>query len=143
MNITAQQKFIRVSPRKLRLLARSLAGLTPDKALDQLKFARHTGADVMAKTIKQAVANATNNHSLNQSQLAINQIEIGEGPTYKRWRAVSRGRAHSIFKRTSHLTITLKSLQPTTPQSTPTASKSQLKSVKPKASAKKLASKKK
>jgi len=66
----------------------------------------------LLKTFKQATANAVNNRNLSKDLLTIQSIEVNEGPTYKRWRPVSRGRAHSIFKRTSHIKIVLEAKQP-------------------------------
>lgn len=107
MIIKTKQKYIRMSPRKLRLVARSVKDLKPKEALDQLAFTRKSAANKLEKTIKQAMANAVNNLNIERDSLKFKAIEIEEGPTYKRWRPVSRGRAHSILKRTSHITVIL------------------------------------
>lgn len=104
----ATQKYIRTSPRKLRLVADAVRDLGADKALDYLKFMGKRAAEPLYKTLKAAVANAKGSKGLTADKLAIETIDIGEGPTYKRFRAVSRGMAHSIAKRTSHINITLK-----------------------------------
>ena len=109
MIIKAQQKQIRISSRKVRLVVDAIRDLSPSEALDQLAFIRKAAAIPVAKTIKQAIANAVKNSNQNESSLKFNTIQVGEGPTYKRWQAVSRGRAHSILKRTSHITVLLES----------------------------------
>lgn len=79
-----------------------------DKALDYLKFMEKRAGGPMYKTLKAAAGAAKDTKGLAPSDLLIATVDIGEGPTYKRWRAVSRGMAHSIKKRTSHINITLK-----------------------------------
>jgi large subunit ribosomal protein L22 len=102
------QRFIRTSPRKLRLVADAVRSLSPEQALLHLKFTGKAAADPMYKAIKQAVSNAKEQAGLAVSSLAFKTIDVMEGPTYKRFQAVSRGMAHSIMKRTSHIRIELK-----------------------------------
>ncbi|HKZ35866.1 MAG TPA: 50S ribosomal protein L22 [Patescibacteria group bacterium] len=109
MLITASSKFIRTSPRKLRLVADAVRHLSPDEALIQLKNLNKRGAVPIAKTLKQAVANAVNNFNLPKDELKLKSLIVDEGPTYKRFQPVSRGRAHSIYKRTSHVKVVLES----------------------------------
>mgnify|MGYP001562928756 CR=1 FL=1 len=109
MFIKAERKFIRTSPRKIRLVADLTRTLPVEEALVVLKNLRKRAALALLKTLKQAVANAVNNHNLPKNSLLIHSIEVNAGPTYKRFQPVSRGRAHSIYKRTSHIKITLKS----------------------------------
>ena len=104
----AIQKYIRTSPRKLRLVADAVRKLSPEQALLHLKFTGKAAAEPMYKAIKQAVSNAKDQSGLAASQLAFKTIDVMEGPTYKRFQAVSRGMAHSIMKRTSHIRIVLK-----------------------------------
>lgn len=111
MIIKAEQKYIRVSPRKLRLVADSISRLPPREALEQLSFMRKKAAVPVSKTIKQALANATKNLNLQEESLRFESIQVNEGPTFKRWRAVSRGRAHPILKRTSHIKVLLTSIE--------------------------------
>src|SRR3989339_264994 len=103
----ATQKFVRPSARKLRLIAKAVRGQKAETALNNLRFMEKRAALPLYKTLFSAVANARAK-GITQSDLVINKIDIGEGPTYKRWRAVSRGSAHSIMKRTSHINIELK-----------------------------------
>jgi len=107
MEIRAYQKHIRTSPRKLRLVADVVKTLPPDKALTQLQFMNKRAAGVLAKVLKQAISNAVTNSGLPKAGLQIRYIQIETGPVMKRWRAVSRGRARRILKRTSHIKILL------------------------------------
>jgi large subunit ribosomal protein L22 len=105
--IVAHQKFIRQTPRKLRLVADLVRKLSVDEATTQLLVARKRAAKALLKVLAQAKANATNNSNLDTNTLKISTIEIQEGPTYKRFQPVSRGRAHRILKRSSHIKIEL------------------------------------
>lgn len=122
--IVAYQKYVRTSPRKLRLVADSVRHLLPHKALIDLKFMRKRAALVLAGVLKQAVSNAVNNQNLAKESLRIKSLEIQEGPTLKRWRAVSRGRAHRILKRMSHIKIILTANKDNNSQSVKKQSKS-------------------
>ena len=104
--ITAYQKFIRITPQKLRLIADMIRPLKVEDAMIQLKFSSRRGAKTVLKVLTQAKANAIN-IGLRTETLKINSIQIEEGATYKRWNPVSRGRAHAILKRTSHIKIIL------------------------------------
>src|SRR5690606_9704634 len=101
----ATQKYISQSPRKMRLVADMIKKMKVDAAVTQLKFSTKRAADVMGKVINQAKSNAVNNSGVSEGSLKIKTIDIMEGPTYKRWNPVSRGRAHSILKRTSHIKV--------------------------------------
>lgn len=105
--IVAHQKFIRQTPRKLRLVADLVRKLSVDEATTQLLVARKRAAKSLLKVLAQAKANALNNSNLDTKTLKISTIEIQEGPTYKRFQPVSRGRAHRILKRSSHIKIEL------------------------------------
>lgn len=107
MEVISKSNFIRISPRKLRLIADALRGLKTSLALVALENLNKRGAKPMLLTLKQGIANATNNFKLDKSQMIIKKLEINEGPTYKRWIAVSRGQGHSILKRTSHIVMVL------------------------------------
>jgi large subunit ribosomal protein L22 len=105
--IVAHQKFIRQTPRKLRLVADLVRKLSVEEATTQLLVARKRAAKSLLKVLAQAKANALNNSNLDTTTLKISTIEIQEGPTYKRFQPVSRGRAHRILKRSSHIKIEL------------------------------------
>jgi len=110
MQVSAYQKLIRVTPRKLRLIADSVRSLTPQKALTNLKFTHKGAAGILYKVMKQAIANA-NDQKLEDKSLKTKHIMIEEGPRYKRFRAGARGRARMIQKRTSHIKIVLEGEQ--------------------------------
>lgn len=107
MQIIAEQKNTRQSPRKVRLVANAVRKLSLEQALRQLAVIERRSTLVVTKVIRQALANAWHNHNLAAHELKLSNIIVNEGPTYKRWRAVSRGRGHSIFKRTSHVRVIL------------------------------------
>lgn len=108
MLITAHQKYRKLSPQKTRQVAAAIRSLPILEAQDQLKFMPQRPAKALLQVLNQAVANATNNFQAKLEDLQIDTIDIQEGPTYKRWQPVSRGRAHPILKRTCHIKITLK-----------------------------------
>ena len=118
--VTAHQKFIRQTPQKLRLIADLVRKLDIEEAITQLKISSKKGSKQVLKVLNQAKSNAIN-AGFKTETIKIHSIEIQEGPTYKRWQPVSRGRAHSIFKRNSHIKIILEgSSQPTNkPESKP------------------------
>lgn len=107
MEVVAKASFVRCSPRKLRLVADALRKFSLDEALTFLENSPKRASLPLLKVVKQAVANATKNLGLTKESLKLKKLEISEGPTYKRWRAVSRGRAHRIQKRTSHIAVVL------------------------------------
>lgn len=107
MIIKAQQKNIRQSSRKVRLVANQVKKLSLQEAVNQLSVIQRRSSLVILKVIKQALANATNNLSLPVDQLKLTNIIVSDGPILKRMRAVSRGRGHSIEKRTCHVTVLL------------------------------------
>lgn len=109
--IQSYQKYLRISPRKLKVMTDSVKNLTLDKMLTSLSFIHHKTAKILLKVLKQAVANAKNVDS-DLKKWTVASIQILKGPTYKRWQPVSRGRAHSIMKRTCHVRIVLKKAVP-------------------------------
>ena len=94
-----------ISPRKVRPLVDMVRGKKVDEALTLLRFAPTPIAQVVAKTIKSAAANAENNYQMTPSDLKIVRIFADEARTLKRFRARSRGRASPILKRSSHITV--------------------------------------
>ncbi len=101
-------KAIRVSPRKLNLIAQSIRGLTVEKALAQLSFSRRRVAGDVRKVLQSAVANAENNHSLDVDRLVVAEATVGRGLVMKRWRARARGRIARIVKPFSNLTVVVR-----------------------------------
>jgi large subunit ribosomal protein L22 len=108
MLIKATQKYTRQTPRKVRLVANTVRKMPLEKALQQLAVIEKKATMVVTKTMQQAIANATHNHGYKLSDLSLENILITEGPRYRRFQAVSRGRAHGIIKRTCHVTVILK-----------------------------------
>lgn len=105
MAAKAVAKYIRVSPRKVRLIMDQVRGRKVEEALNMLSFAPQKGAFVLKKLINSAVANAEQNLNMDVDKLYIKRIFADEGPTLKRFRARAMGRATRIRKRTSHLTV--------------------------------------
>ncbi len=107
MLIKAIQKTTRQTPRKLSLVARVVRHESLTNAIKQLSVIERRSSQVILKVIRQAIANAMHNHGAKFDQLSLKEIIINEGPRYRRFRAVSRGRAHNIIKRTSHVKVVL------------------------------------
>jgi len=104
----AKASFIRMSPRKLRLVADVVRGMDAETALSHLKFLKKRATSPMVKTVKQAVANAKQLGL--SSPLKISKLMINKGPVYKRFRAVSRGQGHGVEKKTAHIVVELESV---------------------------------
>ncbi len=98
---------VRISPKKLNVIAFIIRNMTAKEALDTLKFMPKKGADIMYKVVASAVANATHNDSQSSEGLTIASVSVSQGIVYHRINPVSRGRAHRILKRTSHVDLTL------------------------------------
>jgi len=96
---------IRISPKKANLVAGLARGKTVKEALAILKFTPKKGAKILYKVVHSATANAKNNFKQSIDDLVVTQILVTKGPTYKRSIPISRGRAHPIRKRTSHITV--------------------------------------
>lgn len=107
MTITASQIYARQTPRKVRLVANTVKSLPLAAAFQQLSVMDRTASVLVMKVLRQAVANATHNHGLLVTDLVIKSIKVDQGSTYRRYRAASRGRAHSIQKKTCHVTVEL------------------------------------
>lgn len=107
METRAVARFVRISPRKVRLLMDQVRGKGVEEALNSLTFAPQKGARLLKKLIDSAVANAEQNSSADVDTLYIKRLYANEGPTAKRFRPRALGRATRIRKRTSHLTVVL------------------------------------
>ena len=105
MEVRAVAKDTGVSPRKLRLLVDMVRGKKVEEALTILHFTPSPLARVVAKVVKSAAANAENNFQMEPADLKVVNIYADEARPMKRFRAVSRGRAHRIIKRSSHITV--------------------------------------
>jgi large subunit ribosomal protein L22 len=107
MESRAVARYIRISPRKVRLIMDEIRGRRIEEALNQLSFAPQKGAFILKKLINSAVANAEQNFKMDVDKLYIKRIYADEGPILKRFRPRAMGRAMRIRKRTSHLTVVL------------------------------------
>lgn len=107
MQYIATQKYTRQSPRKVRLVVNTIKDMKVDEAVQQLAVMNRKATIVVLKTLRQAIANATHNHQAQIGELTLKEITVNEGPRYRRFRAVSRGRAHGVIKRTCHVRIVL------------------------------------
>jgi large subunit ribosomal protein L22 len=105
MEVKATSKFIRRSPRKVRLVIDAVRGKSVDEALGILRFLPNGAAREVLGVVKSAAANAENNYQMAPEDLVITRIFADEGPTFKRFRARARGMASPILKRTSHITV--------------------------------------
>ena len=107
MEIQATYRYARISPLKVRDVAREVTGLPVSAALDVLNFTPKKAAFLIGKTLKSAIANAENNHDLSADDLFVKSAMVGEGPVFKRWKPRARGGAAPIRKRTSHIFVIL------------------------------------
>ncbi len=107
METRAVAKYVRISPRKARLVMDQVRGKRVEEALNMLTFAPQKAARIVKKVIQSAVANAEQNTNVDIDNLYIKKIYADEGPTLKRFRPRALGRATRIRKRTSHLTVIL------------------------------------
>ena len=108
MEAKAVGRYIRIAPRKARLVADLIRGQDVDSALSTLKFTPNKGAKVINNVMNSAIANAEHNYDMDVNDLYVDKIYVDEGPTMKRWRAKAMGRVGRVRKRTSHITIILK-----------------------------------
>jgi len=107
MEVKAQANFIKIAPRKTRLVVNLVRGLDVSEALLQLRFVQKAATMPVKKLLESAVANAEHNFELDKNNLFIKEIKVDEGPTAKRWRPRAFGRATPIMKRTSHISVIL------------------------------------
>lgn len=128
MVITATQTYARQTPRKVRLVANAVKKLPLAEAFRQLGVMDRTASILVLKVLRQAVANATHNHGVAVNDLMIQSITVDAGPVYKRFQAVSRGRAHGIRKETSHVKVVLatKAAEVVTPEKVAPAAKKEV-----------------
>lgn len=106
MDYKATAKYIHMSPRKLRLMADSIRGMSVEEALAGLDAASQRSAKPLAVLIRSAVANAKVKNG-KVGLLTVLKLEVDGGPAMKRWHAVSKGSAHAYKKRMSHVNVTL------------------------------------
>jgi large subunit ribosomal protein L22 len=105
--VNASARFVRLAPRKARLVADQVRGLPIDDAIALLRFSSRGAARDIRKLIESAAANAEANHDLVADDLMVKDIHVDEGPTLRRYRPRALGRATRINKRTSHIAVAL------------------------------------
>ena len=105
--VRASSRYVRIPPRKARLIADQIRGLHIDKARALLEFSPRGAAKDIHKLIESAASNAENNHDLIADEMKISEITVDEGPTLRRFRPRALGRATPIQKRTSHIAVAL------------------------------------
>jgi ribosomal protein L22 len=105
--VRASSRYVRVAPRKARLIADQVRGMHIEQARALLEFSPRGAAEDIRKLIDSAAANAENNHDLIADEMRITEITVDEGPTLRRYRPRALGRASRINKRTSHIALAL------------------------------------
>jgi large subunit ribosomal protein L22 len=105
--VRASSRYVRVAPRKARLVADQVRGLQIDRARALLQFSPRGAARDIVKLIESAASNAENNHDLVADEMRVAEITVDEGPTLRRFRPRALGRATPINKRTSHIAVAL------------------------------------
>jgi large subunit ribosomal protein L22 len=111
--VQAVAKWVRMSPRKARLVVEHIRGRSVPEARTVLAFTQRAAAREIEKVLRSAVANAEANHDLVGDDLVVSAAFVDEGPVMKRWRARARGRAARIHKPTCHITVRLTQAEPT------------------------------
>ena len=110
MEATATLRYLKASPQKVRLVADLVRGQPIASALNILAFTPKKGARIIKKVLESAIANAEQRPGVIAENLLVARAWVDEGPTLKRWRPRAYGRATKILKRTSHITLVVRSL---------------------------------
>jgi large subunit ribosomal protein L22 len=106
--MNARLSFIRITPRKVGLLADEIRGKGINEAMTYLRFSpRKRTASLLSNLLKSAAANANQKGTVDVDTLFVKQILVGQGPTLKRFRPRAKGSAFKINKKTSHISVTL------------------------------------
>jgi len=111
MKVSATLRYLRIAPRKARLVADLIRGKKAVDAQNILNFTAKGSARPVLKLLSSALANAKSAYQLEATSLYISKIEVNEGPKLKRWRAGARGQAAEIQKKTSHISIVLEEIK--------------------------------
>ena len=101
----AKSKYVRVPPRKARLMADLIRGLSAEEAILTLAFAQTKAARLLSKTLQSAIANAESRFDVDREDLTVRKAFVDQGPAWKRAKSKCRGGRAPILKRTSHFTI--------------------------------------
>ena len=105
METRAVAKYVRVSPRKARIVIDTIRGKDVNEALESLQFNQRAVSETVSKVVTSAAANAEHNFGVRSENLYIKECYVDEGPTIKRYRPRAKGAASPINKRTSHITV--------------------------------------
>jgi large subunit ribosomal protein L22 len=105
MKVQAVHRNARMAPRKIRPVAQLVQGLPVKQAQEQLSFVPGGAAKILQRVLHSAISNATANLDLDEQTLIVASVKVDGGTVMKRWQPVSRGSAHPILKRTSHVTV--------------------------------------
>lgn len=111
MAVKARLRYLRMAPRKVRLVADLIRGKSVEEAQNILNFTKKRAALPLLKLLKSAIANAKNNFHLDEKNLFISEIRVDEGPKLKRTFPRARGQADIIQKKTSHITLILNEIK--------------------------------
>lgn len=107
MKVKASLNYLRISPRKIRLIASLISGMKATDALREMEYLRKRGSEPVLKLLKSAIANAEHNFQLKKDDLIVSEAVVNQGPVLKRMMPRALGRSAQIRKRTSHLSIVL------------------------------------
>ena len=108
MEARAKATFERIAPRKVKIVLDLIRNKPADEAMAILNYTPKAACEPLAKLLKSAMANAENNYDMDVSRLYVAGCTVSQGPTLKRIRPRSKGRAYRINKKTSHITLVLK-----------------------------------
>ena len=105
MEARAYQKYLRISPRKVKIVCDLIRGVDANTAIAYLKATPKAATEPMLKLLNSAIANAENNHGMDREKLYVSTVTADPGPTLKRGMPRAKGSYNRILKRTTHLTI--------------------------------------
>ncbi len=112
MEVQAVAKYIKVQPRKVRIIADELRGEPAAYTVHVLRYHKSKSAEALRKVLVSAMANARENHGVDPENLKIRNIIVDEGPKQKRMQARAMGRGNRILKKTSHITVIVEEFEP-------------------------------
>lgn len=128
MRVQATAKYIRIAPRKTRLVVDAIRGLDVTEAINRLAVINKRASAPISKVLNSCIANAEHNLSCKKENLFISEIRIDDGPAFSRWMPKAFGRATPLLKRTSHIRVVLEEKIPT--EAHKTSSKAEIKTAK-------------
>jgi len=108
MQAKAVARYVRIAPRKARVVIDLIRGKSVDEALAILRHTPKAASRIIEKVVSSAAANAEHNNDMDRDSLYVAEAYVDQGPTLKRWHPRQRGRAFPILKRTSHITVVVR-----------------------------------